>query len=77
VTKAAHIDVGVVYEHVESGQNFDDGLHRRRRIFVATQIDDHPAKKKTVQGLFTQTMNFVARLFQPSCRQPLSNETYF
>jgi hypothetical protein len=37
-----HIDVGVVYQHVERRQDLDDRLDWRGRIFVATQINDNP-----------------------------------
>ena len=37
-----YVDVGVINEHVECWQNFDDGLDWRRRILVAAKVDDNP-----------------------------------
>ena len=37
-----YIDVGVVYQHVERGQDLYDGLDWRGRILVTTKIDDNP-----------------------------------
>lgn len=38
-----HIDVGVVDELTEGRQDLLDRVHRRRRLFVPTQIHDHPS----------------------------------
>ena len=37
-----YVDVGVINEHVECRQNFDDGLDWRRRILVAAKVDNNP-----------------------------------
>ena len=37
-----HIGVGVVYEHTQRGKDLLDRVHRRRRVFIAAQVDNHP-----------------------------------
>lgn len=37
-----HVDVAVVDEHVECGQDVPNGLDWGRRILIPAQVDNHP-----------------------------------
>ena len=42
LVQKTYIDVGVVYQYAEGGQDLLDGLDGRGRVLVAAQVDDDP-----------------------------------